>query len=293
MSKIILLVALGLIASVYAAGPSTCTCNGTPSSCTIWTSSICTVAGLQTNFGATGVSGVSSTCTNGVAGSASCTAASFNGDCPDVNAAAAICATACGGIGASGTATYSCAQSSEKTCFPANSTVQLEDGSAKRMDALSVGDKVLAKPGEFSDVFMFSHKLSAVRAEFVRISTAGGRTVTLTGNHYLYVNGRMAVASIVKAGDELITATGAADKVTGVSTIWADGLYNPHTMHGDIVVDGIQTSTYTSDIEPTLAHAALWPVRMLYSMGKDVVGETFAEGSDLIASIMPDGKKKY
>ena len=82
-------------------------------------------------------------------------------------------------------------------------------------------------------------------------------------------------------------------QVASVSSVWADGLYNPHTMHGDIVVDGIQTSTYTSDIDPTLAHAALWPVRMLHSMGKDVVGDTFALGNDLIAAVMPDGKKQY
>ena len=145
----------------------------------------------------------------------------------------------------------------------------------------------------YSDVYMFSHKLAAARAEFVRISTAGGLSLSLTANHYLYANERLAVASTVKVGDKVKTATGEADEVTGVSSVWAEGLYNPHTMHGDIVVNGVQTSTYTSDIEPTLAHAALWPVRMLHSMGKDVVGDAFAEGSDLIAAIMPDGKKHY
>jgi hypothetical protein len=140
---------------------------------------------------------------------------------------------------------------------------------------------------------MFSHKLAAVRAEFVRLATAGGRTIMLTGNHYLYVNDKLAVASVVKTGDALTTATGERDQVVSVSNVWADGLYNPHTMHGDIVVDGIQTSTYTSDIDPTLAHGALWPVRMLHSMGRDVVGDAFAAGSDLIAAIMPDGKKSY
>lgn len=140
-----------------------------------------------------------------------------------------------------------------------------------------------------------SHKLSAVRSEFVQITTEGGRVVTLTGNHYLYANSKMAVASVVKAGDALITSTGAEDKVVEVSRVWADArlVQSPHHASGDIsVVDGILTSTYTSDIEPTLAHAALWPVRMLHSMGKDVVGDSFAEGSDLLASVMPDGKKQ-
>ena len=72
---------------------------------------------------------------------------------------------------------------------------------------------MLATSGVYSDVYMFSHKLSAVRAEFVRIATLGGRTISLTPNHYLYVNGKMAVAAVVKAGDELTTGTGASDKV--------------------------------------------------------------------------------
>ena len=73
--------------------------------------------------------------------------------------------------------------------------------------------KVLSTAGVHSDVYMFSHKLSAVRAEFVSIATLGGRSLLLTPNHYLYVNGKMAVAAVVKAGDELTTGTGASDKV--------------------------------------------------------------------------------
>jgi len=213
----------------------------------------------------------------------------------DQSASRAACTAACTALSMSGS--VNCVDnsgSSGSTCFPANATVQLENGATKRMDALTVGDKVLAAaPSEFSDVYMFSHKLSAVRAEFVRISTAGGRTVMLTGNHYLYVNGKLAVASVVKTGDELKTAAGEADKVVSVSNVWAEGLYNPHTMHGDLVVDGIQTSTYTADIDPTLAHAALWPVRLMHSMGRDVVGDTFAEGSELIAALLPNGKQEY
>ena len=87
------------------------------------------------------------------------------------------------------------------------------------------------------------------------------------------------------------------------------GLFNPHTMHGDIVVDGIVTSVYTTAVAPALvcrqgqqrqhghrlkqAHAALWPVRMLYSLGYDIINGAFDEGSELIASLTPRGKDKY
>jgi len=204
------------------------------------------------------------------------------------NGVLSIVNTYCGSCNA----TITDCSSSDSGCFPATATVALENGSAKRMDQLAVGDKVLTRDNSFSAVYMFSHKMSAARVEFVHIETVGGRAITLTGNHYLYVNDTMAVASVVTVGDSLTTTTG-PDAVVGVSRVWDEGLYNPHTMHGDIVVDGILTSTYTSDIDPTLAHAALWPVRMLHSMGKDVVGDAFADGSDLVAAIMPDGKKKY
>ena len=81
--------------------------------------------------------------------------------------------------------------------------------------------------------------------------------------------------------------------VTSITSVWANGLYNPHTMNGDIVVDGILTSTYTSAINPTLAHAALWPVRMLHSVGQDVLGHAFDSGSDALVAMLPAGKAQY
>lgn len=146
---------------------------------------------------------------------------------------------------------------------------------------------------EFSDVFMFTHRLSSANAEFVQIRTAAGHSVMLTPNHYLYVNERMAIASTVKVGDKLKAKDGSAVTVTAVSTTVSSGLYSPNTLDGDIVVDGIVMSTYTSDINPSLAHAALWPVRVAYQLGGDIMGHAFDNGSELIASIMPDGKPRY
>ena len=146
---------------------------------------------------------------------------------------------------------------------------------------------------EYSDVFMFTHRLTSANAEFVHIHTAGKHSLMLTPNHYLYVNGRMAVASTVRVGDKLKTKEGAAIEVVAVRTTYAEGLFSPNTLDGDIVVDGIVVSTYTSDINPSLAHAALWPVRLAYQLGGDVVGHAFDSGSELIASFLPDGKPRY
>ena len=64
-----------------------------------------------------------------------------------------------------------------------------------------------------------------------------------------------------------------AGNVTAVAAEWANGLYSPHTMTGDIVVDGVLTSTYM----PKLAHALLWPVRMLYNAGVQIAVASLAE----------------
>lgn len=183
--------------------------------------------------------------------------------------------------------------SSSSGCFPSVANVTLPDGSKKTMAALQIGDRVLSKGGSFQEVYMFSHRLEAIKSEFVAISTQAGQSIMLTPDHYLYVNNKLATAATVKTGDKLTTATGADDKVAAVTRTWANGLYNPHTMDGDIVVDGILTSTYTAAIQPTLAHYALWPVRMLHKLGHSVVGDAFASGSELIASLLPDGKAQY
>jgi len=189
-------------------------------------------------------------------------------------------------------AQYSCESSSSSKCFPAEATVQLRDGKTKTMAQLTVGDEVLVANGEFSEVYMFSHRYEDSENTFVQLTTRAS-SLKLSADHYLYVNGRLATAATVKIGDVLVGADGKDVVVEAVNTTRATGLYNPHTMHGDIVVNGIKTSTYTKAVSPALAHAALWPVRLAYSLGQDIVGDNFAAGSELLADVMPDGKDKY
>ena len=122
---------------------------------------------------------------------------------------------------------------------------------------------------EHSEVFMFSHKYTDAQATFIQLQTAVG-AIQLTEGHYLYVNGQVVQAHTVKIGDLLETAEGKPAAVTGISTIRATGLYNPHTMQGDIIVNGFRTTTYTEAINPTLAHAMLAPIRVMYVMNVTV-----------------------
>jgi hypothetical protein len=169
------------------------------------------------------------------------------------------------------------------TCFPATATVLLADGSSKQMHELAPGDKVHVGKGKYSEVYFFSTQLEAATAKFVSLSTGASATpLLITANHYLYVNGELKTAKTVKTGDLLTLANGDEAKVTAVKEAYAPGLYNPHTLNGDIVVDGVLTSTYTDAVDPTLAHALLLPLRQMYALGS-----SFGTGFSAVAKGVP------
>lgn len=149
-------------------------------------------------------------------------------------------------------------------CFPANSMVLLETGEEIAMSNLSVGHRVHVGYGTYSPVFMFTHKLADTIARFVQIETATGHIISLTSSHYLYINSELAAAKSVVPGDKVELEYGAPVTVTRVSSVLYRGLYNPQTIHGDIVVSGVRASTYTTKLEPVVAHAALSPLRAMY-----------------------------
>jgi desert hedgehog len=151
-------------------------------------------------------------------------------------------------------------------CFPAHATVTLRSGASSRMDELAVGDAVHIGNGDFSEVFMFTHKLSGALSAFRRLTSASGAGVELTDGHYIYAGGALVRARDVAVGDELAVDGGAAlSRVVRVEVVEARGLFNPQTLHGDIVVDGVVASTYTTALEPGLAHALLAPLRAVYT----------------------------
>ena len=101
---------------------------------------------------------------------------------------------------------------------------------------------------------------------FITLTTNSGKCVTLTSGHYLYVNKTLIEASSVKIGDCLETIENEDDPVISISCVLDEGLFNPHTLCGDIMVNGIRTSTYTEALDPTVAHILLAPVRACYSL---------------------------
>jgi hypothetical protein len=178
-------------------------------------------------------------------------------------------------------------EGSSGSCFPADAQVLLECGGLKRMDALQIGDRVHVGNGKFSQVFMFTHRVADTRQQFVTIKSASGAQLRLTAGHYLYVNGGLGAAGSVKAGDEIELANGKSDVVSKVSTAPGMGLYNPQTVDGDIAVNGVRTSTYTTAVDPVFAHAILAPLRAIYRL-LGLHSSSFESGSDL-SRVAPSG----
>eukprot|EP00042_Codosiga_hollandica_P043432 m.411249 g.411249 ORF g.411249 m.411249 type:complete len:246 (-) comp56552_c0_seq5:132-869(-) len=204
------------------------------------------------------------------------------------------CQSGCNTNCPSGFTSWQCAApSSSGPCFPEDATVELENGDTKTMAQLAVGDKVLVGPNLFSEVYMFSHKNTDATSSFVTLTTSANQSVSLTADHYTYANGKLMTAGSVKVGDVLLAADGSEVTVTAVSSTTGRGLYNPHTLQGDIVVNGIKTSSYTAAVSPGLAHSLLWPIRMLYTLGYDIVNGVFDEGDAFVTALAPKGRKIY
>lgn len=172
-------------------------------------------------------------------------------------------------------------------CFPGRASVDLRDGSTKKMSEIEIGDVVRTGPASFSRVFMFTHRIAKGSFNFVRLATASGRSIELTEDHYLYVNGRLTAAGSVVAGDLLD-----GDRVTRVSAVRAEGLFNPQTEDGDIVVNGVRASAYTQAVDPGAAHAMLAPLRAAFEY-LGLATAAIESGADGLAKLCPSGPVAY
>lgn len=176
---------------------------------------------------------------------------------------------------------------SNPACFPADELVTLRSGRVVRMEQLELDHEValpsLVDSRHGSRVFSFSHRDPYVLARFLSIrflhSNGVERYLRLTPGHYIYrwqqgssvvsdqstkSNIEAVPASILRIGDVLVGAAGDHPVVLSVNETISRGLYNPHTVHGDIIIKGIRVSCYTTAVPPVMASAVLFPFRVLY-----------------------------
>lgn len=154
----------------------------------------------------------------------------------------------------------------ENACFPAHATVRLENGTVKRMEDVKVGDRVHVGGREYSTVFSWGHRDERKWAGFVKIVT-GDTAIELSPHHYIFVDDHLTIASAARVGSSLTLANGTLAAMTSVSYTSHRGVFNPHTMAGEIAINGVKASVYTQALHPTLAHALLALPRLAYRLG--------------------------
>ena len=165
--------------------------------------------------------------------------------------------------------------------FPADATVQLEDGSTKAMPDVRLGDRVLVARANgslgFEDVYLNAHKDQASSAPYVELTLASGAGCRY--HHaisFLWQPGWTALGKIIfprvptnswPATMSVWSANGAMqlDRVAEAQTKVAVGAFNPLTMNGTIVVDGVASAhsdwfldgVVSADTQAKVYHAIL------------------------------------
>lgn len=126
------------------------------------------------------------------------------------------------------------------------------------------------------------------------ITTASDHQLALSPKHYVIVapDQQLVQARRVRLGQLVHLADGTTSPVVAKTVERRTGLFNPHTLDGTIVVDGVLASCYTGSVEPATAHALLWPLRILRILGMSI--ETLPAISDYLRNsalaLLPKGQ---
>lgn len=155
-------------------------------------------------------------------------------------------------------------------CFPANAKVKLENGTFTQISALNIGDRVLVAPNMYSDIIMFTHQEKYSINKFIELKTENS-SIRLSPGHNIYLSGKIKAASEAIIGDSLFMDNSRTEKVVSVKVVRDIGLFNPQTMHGDIYINGVRSSTFTEIIEPNTGNALLSVFRALYVVGSEEI----------------------
>jgi hypothetical protein len=189
------------------------------------------------------------------------------------------------------------------SCFPGDATVVMEDGGTKRVADVRIGDRVQVAHADgsvgFEDVYLLTHKDAAITRTYVRLTLDSGRSLVLSPRHFIPLAGngstlwddRVVVgANEVRIGDRVwYVADDGSRQIARVSATTAEaavGAFNPLTMQGTIVVDGVVASAHSdwfldgyvaADTQAAVYQAILAPVRGIYRIIGPAWTRTIAE----------------
>jgi hypothetical protein len=166
------------------------------------------------------------------------------------------------------------------SCFPSDSSANVQGMGAVRLEDLSVGDSVLVRRSSgdlaYEPLLGFLHATKSSSA-FMSVQHMGGE-LRASANHLVFVSdGTAKLASQLQVGDALLIADEGSEKVVQSAVLSVKAVSSearmlaPLTMAGSIVVDGAVASVYASHsssffIPHGAMHALFFPARMLARM---------------------------
>ena len=145
--------------------------------------------------------------------------------------------------------------SEPQTCFSERSEILVDGKGLMRMDALQIGDSVQIADGTFSKVYSFGHKASTQRTKYLQVFSASmdkGRPLEISPEHLIYTRDtskktwKLVPAGDLNAGDSLLSANERPSTILWIREIERNGAYAPLTLSGNLLVNGVLTSSYVS-----------------------------------------------
>ncbi|KOO26403.1 hypothetical protein Ctob_010105 [Chrysochromulina tobinii] len=146
---------------------------------------------------------------------------------------------------------------SKAPCFPSEALITMADGTPRPLSALRAGDAIIAASADGTLTTDTVSLLSLADADvqgttFVVLTTASGRSLTLTPTHHVPV-GAACCADLKQAKDiavgetvyEAVSSSAAvsATQVKEIGTATKPGLHSPVLSHGTMpIVNGVATS---------------------------------------------------
>jgi len=136
-----------------------------------------------------------------------------------------------------------------------------------------VGDRILSANSKgdmsYADVVFLPHGANNQEADFVDITTVGGKQLKATAMHLLQTcDGSLVSASSLQVGGCVRTVDG-KDTIKSTSRTTAKGIYTAVTLNEFIVVDGIVASPFA--VAHAITHAFYNIHRAIYKLAPSVM----------------------
>jgi len=161
---------------------------------------------------------------------------------------------------------------SQTGCHPADTTLELADGSLARIDEVQVGTVIRTAVG-LETITSFMHAEHGKQAEYFRFHTADA-SMAITKGHYLFVNGVERDPATVKEGEMLTTSCCGEQPIERIEHTSEEGMFHINTDSMTYFANGVLSSTYVAFVPLNVwkVAGALYP-RIRYTIGVPITPE--------------------